>query len=81
MKQVGYRPAARKALRKMPRNTALRIMAKIELYAADPTAQANNIKALQGRDGFRLRVGDWRIILLDGVVLDVLNIAARGGCL
>ena len=78
MKQITYRPAARRALRRMPANTALRILAKIESFAANPTMQANNIKVLQGRDGIRLRVGDWRVILLDGDVLDVLNIAARG---
>ena len=78
MKQITYRPAARRALRRMPANTALRILAKIESFAANPALQANNIKVLQGRDGIRLRVGDWRVIMLDGDVLDVLNIAARG---
>ena len=78
MKPILYRPAARKALRRMPATTARRIMDKIEAYASDPASLANNVKALQGRDGIRLRVGDWRIIMLEGVVLDVLNIAARG---
>lgn len=78
MKSITYRPDARKALRRMPATTALRILAKIEAFAANPASQANNIKTLQGRDGIRLRVGDWRVIMLDGDVLDVLNIAARG---
>ncbi len=78
MKQITYRAAARKALRRMPANMALRILSKIEDFARDPAAQANNIKALQGREGIRLRVGDWRVIMLDGEVLDVLTIAARG---
>lgn len=79
MKPITYRPAARKALRRMPRNTAERIMSKIEAYAEDPSSQANNVKALQGRDGIRLRVGDWRVIMLDGEVLDVLDVGPRGG--
>ena len=79
MMEITYRPAARKALRKMPANTALRIMGKIEEYAADPVSQANNVKALRGPSAIRLRVGDWRVIMDDlGHVLDVLNVGARG---
>ena len=63
----------------MPANTALRIVGKIEAYAEDPASQANNVQALRGRDGIRLRVGDWRVIMRDGEVLDVLDMAARGG--
>jgi mRNA interferase RelE/StbE len=63
----------------MPRNWALRIRAKISAYDDDPASQVNNVKALQGMDGMlRLRVGDWRIVLCDGVVLEILDIKARG---
>lgn len=63
----------------MPRNWALRIRAKISAHADDPASQVNNVKALQGMDGMlRLRVGDWRIVLCDGVVLEILDIKARG---
>ena len=79
MKPIAYRPAARKALRRMPANTALRIVGKIEEYAADPASQANNVRVLQGRDGIRLRVGDWRVIMQDGEILDILEIGPRGG--
>ena len=79
MKPIIYKPAARKALRRMPANTALRIVGKIEDYAADPATQANNVKALRDRTGIRLRVGDWRVIMDDDVVLDVLEIGPRGG--
>lgn len=78
MRPVTYRPAARKALRRIPANTALRIMETIDAYAADPASQANNVTALQGREGIRLRVGDWRVIMLDGEVLDVLDVGPRG---
>lgn len=80
MKQIAYTRAARKALMKMPRNMADRIRAKIADYAADPASQVNNVKALKGREGIRLRVGDWRIIMDDqGNVLAVLDIGPRGG--
>lgn len=68
-----------RALRRIPANTAARIRSKIEAYATDPASQANNVKALQGRSGIRLRVGDWRVIMEDGVVLAVLDVGPRGG--
>ena len=54
-------------------------MAKVEQFAADPASLANNVKALSGREAIRLRVGDWRVIMEDGVVLAVLEIGPRGG--
>ena len=79
MKEVAYSKTAQKALMRMPRNWAIRIRDKIGAYAADPTSQANNVKTLQGMDGMlRLRVGVWRVIMCDDVVLDVLDIKARG---
>jgi mRNA interferase RelE/StbE len=63
----------------MPADTAQRIIAKIEQYAREPETQANNVTALKGREGIRLRVGDWRVIMNDdGVVLAVLEIGPRG---
>ena len=63
----------------MPADTAQRIIAKIEQYAQEPEPQANNVTALKGREGIRLRVGDWRVIMNDdGVVLAVLEIGPRG---
>lgn len=63
----------------MPVEVAERITLKIEQYAADPASQANNVRALKGREGIRLRVGDWRVIMNDdGVVLAVLDIGPRG---
>ena len=79
MKRVVYRTAAARALRRMPVNTARRILGKVDAYAADPASQANNVKTLKGREGIRLRVGDWRVIMLDGEVLDILDIGPRGG--
>jgi len=80
MKQISYTKAAIKALRQMPANTAMLIRTKIEAYATDPASQANNVKSLKGREGIRLRVGDWRVIMDDqGNVLAVLDIGPWGG--
>jgi len=79
MKEIAYSKTAQKALMRMPRNWAIRIRDKVNAYASDPASQANNVKALQGTDGMlRLRVGDWRVIMCDGVVLEILDIKARG---
>ena len=78
MKRVTYQRAALKALRKMPVNMAERIVEKINAYAADPASLANNVKALKGRGAIRLRVGDWRVLMIDGEVIDVIKIAPRG---
>lgn len=79
MKSVTFTKAAAKTLARMPANQAARIRAKIDAYAADPASQANNVTALQGRDGLRLRVGDWRVIMReDGTVLAILGIGPRG---
>jgi hypothetical protein len=49
-------------------------------HATDPASQVNNVKSFKGRDGIRLRVGDWRVIMDDqGNVLAVLDIGPRGG--
>ncbi|PTM61069.1 ParE-like toxin of type II ParDE toxin-antitoxin system [Phreatobacter oligotrophus] len=54
-------------------------MQKIDQLAAFPEQLAPQVKRLQGRPGFRLRVGDWRVIFDDnGNVLDVLAIGPRG---
>jgi mRNA interferase RelE/StbE len=78
VKQTVYTRAALRVLHRLPANTAARIPSKIAEYAIDPAAQANNVIALQGRIGIRLRVGDWRVIMDDGVVLAVIEIGARG---
>jgi len=65
----------------MPRNTAKLIREKVEMIAADPYADHPNAKKLQGRDGYRLRVGDWRVIYKiqsEELVIMVLKIASRG---
>ena len=63
----------------MPRNMADWIAAKVEDYAANAALQANNITALKGREGIRLRVEELRVIVLDEIVLAVLEIGPRSG--
>src|ERR1017187_3477042 len=51
-----------KALSRLPVNWQRRIVEKIKEVAADPYARHNNVTKLEGRDGYRLRIGDWRVI-------------------
>ena len=79
MREIHYSRTAQRALVRMPRNWAERIRDKIRAYADDPVSLANNVTSLKGRGGLvRLRVGDWRIIMRDGTVLHILNVAGRG---
>jgi len=79
MLRISYSRAALKSLRRMPKNAADLVLSKIQQYAADPESLSNNVLRLQGRDGFRLRVGDWRVIFQeDGTVLAILEIGPRG---
>ena len=75
------RAIAGKALASMPRNTRELVRSKIDALAADPVGAAN-VKKLVGRDGYRLRVGGWRVIYTleaGRLVVFVMHIGARGG--
>lgn len=79
MKRIIYSKQASKTLARIPANEALRIRAKIVQYAEEPASLANNVKRLRESGYLRLRIGDWRVIFReDGVVVDVVRIAARG---
>lgn len=80
MYQIEFSKQSIRALRRMPANTAALIRSKLNAVAQDPFA-AQGVKKLAGRDGYRLRVGDWRVLyLLDGGRLRVLvtEIGPRG---
>jgi mRNA interferase RelE/StbE len=71
-----------KSLARIPANWQKRIVAKIKEIAADPYARHNNVTRPQGRDGYRLRIGDWRVIYElhdDRLELWALEVGARGG--
>jgi mRNA interferase RelE/StbE len=81
MFSIEYSKAARKALIAMPRHTARLIMEKIEALAVDPTAPNNNVKKPTNHPGYRLRVGNWRVLYMiskEALVIAVVRIAPRG---
>lgn len=70
--RIELRPAAVKALRRVDPQDGKRIQGVIALLGQDP--RPPGAKALQGRPGFRVRVGNYRIIYTidDGVLLVVV---------
>ena len=70
---------ARKELKATGQN-APKIRAKIDQYAADPESLTNNVSPLSGRPGYRLRVGNHRVIFkIEDDAMVVLAIGPRGG--
>ena len=81
MYSIEFTRGAAKAVNRLPRNVHALVMQKIEGLARDPFGAAN-VKKLVGQPGYRLRVGDWRVVYdVDSgrLVVRVLRIGARGG--
>jgi mRNA interferase RelE/StbE len=79
MYALRFSTAALKALRKAPPDVAGRIRTKLDELAQDPFA-APNVKKLTNHPGYRLRVGDWRVLYLiqqEEVVIQVVEIGQR----
>ena len=79
-KRIAYSRDALRTLQRIDRATGERIVLKIEQLAERPESLANNVRALKGPGGLkRLRVGDWRVIYTETlVVVAVERIAPRG---
>jgi mRNA interferase RelE/StbE len=68
-------------LQKMPRDIGRSIRQKLDQIAVDPFAPHSGVAKLQNREGYRLRIGDWRVIYdiqKEKVVILVVKIASRG---
>jgi mRNA interferase RelE/StbE len=81
MYRVLFSKEAQRSLLTLPRPLAARIREKLTIVSDDPYAHHNNVTKLQNRPGYRLRVGDWRVIYEirgDELVILVVKIAPRG---
>lgn len=77
--EIAYSKKALNDLKRIPANERRRIRGKIADYARDPASLAQHVKKLKGREGFRLRVGNWRVIFgVNGAVLEIIEVGARG---
>ena len=81
--QIRIAKSAMKALLRLQPAKARQIREAIATAAANPFAPNNNVKALKGvRNGYRIRIGDWRVsytIDRASQTLEVFEIAPRGG--
>lgn len=71
---------ALRALMRMPGRDAARIRHRLDDLARDPW-RGRGVKKLTDHPGFRLRVGEYRVVyLLQGerLVIQVIRIASRG---
>lgn len=79
--RLTFRRQALRALQRMPRQQAQRIRHELDRLANDPNRRDVDIAALAGRTGYRLRIGNLRIIFErddSAQIIDVLRIAPRG---
>ena len=64
----------------MPRNIAYNISKKIKELAENPE-EMRNVKKLTNHPGYRLRVGNWRIVYTvhkNELIIHVVKIKSRG---
>lgn len=79
MYKIEFSHTAAKSLKKAPPDVAGRLLSAIEELAADPYKTAG-VKKLTAREGYRLRVGDWRILYIihnDVLIIHILNVGNR----
>ena len=75
MKTIVYSKIAERAFERLPDRIQKRVEDGIDRYAITGNG---NVKALQGRPVLRLRIGDYRVIFTeDLVVIDIINLGHR----
>jgi mRNA interferase RelE/StbE len=78
--EIVFTKQAIRQMQKMPRELRNLIHEKLDQIAADPFASHHNVTKLHNREGFRLGVGDWRVIYdlqKDKLVIMMLRVATR----
>lgn len=80
MREIRWERDALRTLVRLDRRERLRVVAKVEQYAANPKSLSNQVKRLRGRRAiYRLRVGDRRILFsLSADTVVVWDIPPRG---
>ena len=74
MFQIIYSKKAEKFLRKQDKLTQRRIVEAISKLPA-----SGDIRKLQGAAGYRLRVGNFRVLFdVNGLIIDIIDIGNRG---
>ena len=80
MYKLIVRKQALKSFRRMPKHDAVRVRSELAKLIEDPHRNDIDVVRLQGRQGFRLRSGNWRVIFdrNDQILeIEVLRIGLR----
>lgn len=77
--RIVFTRRALKDLRSLPKEDRERAMDRISAFAGEPTSPQHDVIHLVGQSkGYRLRVGDWRVVFnVDNEVIEVLRIGHR----
>ena len=77
MKRIVWTGPARADVRSLSKPTAMRILSALHRFAE---SGAGDVKALQGREELRLRVGDYRLFFVcpDSDTIEVRRVRHRG---
>jgi mRNA interferase RelE/StbE len=81
MYRLKYRRQARNYLARLPLKIKSVIVNHLHELAANPDSPSLDIDVLKGRKGFRLRVGQYRVIYTrqdDRLIIEVVKIRPRG---
>ena len=81
MYNIHFTKQVYKTLRKTPQDIVKRMREKLEQIATDPYTKHANVTKLQNRPGYRLRIGDWRVIYDvedEKLIILVLKVGPRG---
>jgi mRNA interferase RelE/StbE len=80
MYRLKYRRQARNYLARLPLKTKTAIVNKLHELAVNPDNADLDIEILKGREGFRLRVGQYRVIYTrqdDQLIIEVVKVRSR----
>ena len=81
MYKLKYKRQARNYLARLPRKTKSIIVDRFHELAADPDNPTLDIDVLEGRQGYRLRVGQYRVLYTresDRLIVEIIRIRPRG---
>lgn len=77
--RIGYRASAKRQLSRLASAVQGRVVAAVDALAENP--RPNGCRKLQGRPGYRIRVGDYRVIydIHDRIItVEIIEIGHRG---
>ena len=81
MYELKYRRQARNYLARLPLKIKTAIVECLHQLAENPDRSSLDIDTLKGREGFRLRVGQYRVLYTrqdDRLIIEIVKIRPRG---